>query len=604
MPVIPSVFQPIRANDYQQRPFKAYKRYPITSVGFTTESGYFRHNALYQKITPHILSDTGEGAGTRIYPVNSEDKTNQHVIWNAIDHKYYRNNNPAHAADFLDIEQQQRFLWHSASMFTAPYGQVGEKIKHGTFNITSSIGNTVINLLDDGNGNLYDPIIDSTTFASSSRNFFYMPFNDMYQKFNSYDDVCASAYDDIGSYNGNIKYQLNHVNKVAKMLGDVNIVPGIEITSSNVLATPSGLAVAFPLSISGTNIRIPNHNKFNRFGKCDDWTISFWHRRPVASSVDTTILSKWGMTDETYLDKQDGIRKTRTVERQPIGSTALSTSMAFITNKIRTPIHIVRTGTPNVELKFIACDGINAVEASSGLVPELLTLDWAHVCVRNSSSKLEVLVNGSTGSSGTWATLPEATINDADLVVGSTTSVRGDGNNSQEISELRMYDYAVSDQGIASLGNNNYISASCYQTNVVGNVFYKNGQAVVSSPLPKYNSGSGIFGNTWNLDYRGTHTIYENECLVRVPKGQFNVTMNPTSTYRPVTVGEPCDPNQANMPPGELRKGLFISGTLKPYITTIGLYNDNAEMIATAKLAQPIQKNPDVDMNFIVRWDY
>ena len=127
---------------------------------------------------------------------------------------------------------------------------------------------------------------------------------------------------------------------------------------------------------------------------------------------------------------------------------------------------------------------------------------------------------------------------------------------------------------------------------------------MVSSPLPKYNSGSGVFGNTWNLEYRGTHTLYENECLVRVPKDQFNVTMNPTSTYRPTTTGNVCDTNQVNMPPGELRKGLFVSGTLKPYITSIGLYNDNAEMVAAAKLAQPIQKNPDVDMNFIVRWDY
>ena len=119
-----------------------------------------------------------------------------------------------------------------------------------------------------------------------------------------------------------------------------------------------------------------------------------------------------------------------------------------------------------------------------------------------------------------------------------------------------------------------------------------------------YNSGSGIFGNTWDVKYRGTHTIYENECLIRVPKDQFNVTMNPTSTYRPITNGQPNNREQGLLVPGELRKGLFISGTLKPYITSIGLYNTNAEMLATAKLAQPIQKTPDIDMNFIVRWDY
>ena len=170
---------------------------------------------------------------------------------------------------------------------------------------------------------------------------------------------------------------------------------------------------------------------------------------------------------------------------------------------------------------------------------------------------------------------------------------------------MRMYDYAVSQTGIESLADRNYISASLYQTNVIGNVFYKNGQAVVSSPLPKYNSGSGVFGNPVDITYRGTHTLYENEVLVRIPKDTFNVSMNPTSTYRPATDNRPiCSTNHKDVIPGELRKPLFVSGTLKPYITTIGLYDDKAQMLAVAKLSTPVQKLDDVDMNFIVRWDY
>ena len=43
---------------------------------------------------------------------------------------------------------------------------------------------------------------------------------------------------------------------------------------------------------------------------------------------------------------------------------------------------------------------------------------------------------------------------------------------------------------------------------------------------------------------------------------------------------------------------------MKPYITTIGLYNDKSQLLAIGKLSQPIQKRDDIDMNFIVRWDY
>ena len=48
----------------------------------------------------------------------------------------------------------------------------------------------------------------------------------------------------------------------------------------------------------------------------------------------------------------------------------------------------------------------------------------------------------------------------------------------------------------------------------------------------------------------------------------------------------------------------FVSGSsFAPYITTIGLYNDSGELLAIGKLAQPIKKRDDVDMNFLIRID-
>jgi hypothetical protein len=160
---------------------------------------------------------------------------------------------------------------------------------------------------------------------------------------------------------------------------------------------------------------------------------------------------------------------------------------------------------------------------------------------------------------------------------------------------------------MSSLANNDFKTGSLFQTNVAGNVFHRNGQMVVSSPMPKYHFNGGVFSknNDLKVRWRGQHTIYENQTFVRVPKDVCNVSMNPSATYTPATDGgDICSPNQSNTLPGEVRKDLFISGTLKPYITTIGLYNDQHQLVAVGKLAQPIQKRDDVDMNFIVRWDY
>ena len=42
---------------------------------------------------------------------------------------------------------------------------------------------------------------------------------------------------------------------------------------------------------------------------------------------------------------------------------------------------------------------------------------------------------------------------------------------------------------------------------------------------------------------------------------------------------------------------------LAPYITTIGLYDKDNNMVAVAKLPKPIKNLPDYDVNFIVRFD-
>jgi hypothetical protein len=46
-----------------------------------------------------------------------------------------------------------------------------------------------------------------------------------------------------------------------------------------------------------------------------------------------------------------------------------------------------------------------------------------------------------------------------------------------------------------------------------------------------------------------------------------------------------------------------IGSYLAPYITTIGLYDDDLNLVAVAKLPQPIKSLPDYPLNFIVRFD-
>ena len=48
----------------------------------------------------------------------------------------------------------------------------------------------------------------------------------------------------------------------------------------------------------------------------------------------------------------------------------------------------------------------------------------------------------------------------------------------------------------------------------------------------------------------------------------------------------------------------FTTGSFfKPYVTTIGLYSDGYELLAVAKLGQPIRMSDETDTTFVVRWD-
>jgi hypothetical protein len=172
----------------------------------------------------------------------------------------------------------------------------------------------------------------------------------------------------------------------------------------------------------------------------------------------------------------------------------------------------------------------------------------------------------------------------------------------------------------------------------VGNVFYSQGLIVLTR-----NSAAKL-QNQWNLDYKSTQTIYEHEYLLIVNEDEFNVSQNPSAvveigkeTQRYITSDGKTMTVVTNPGTKYIRKksilengnvldyrigsdvkasisGGFehydLSGSvdstgsfLSPFITTIGLYDDNCDLVAVAKLPQPIKSEPDIPVNFIVRFD-
>ena len=149
-----------------------------------------------------------------------------------------------------------------------------------------------------------------------------------------------------------------------------------------------------------------------------------------------------------------------------------------------------------------------------------------------------------------------------------------------------------------------------YGSNVAGNIFYDRGLVVLTRDVV-----SGSVLSQYTLNFRSTKTIYENEILLTVMESEFNVSQNPTAVDYDAdgTFGKIKLHNiQSQVNPlvfsgfGEYDYSSSLDTTgsyLAPYITTIALYDDELNMVAVAKLPQPIKSMPDYPLNFIVRFD-
>jgi hypothetical protein len=177
-------------------------------------------------------------------------------------------------------------------------------------------------------------------------------------------------------------------------------------------------------------------------------------------------------------------------------------------------------------------------------------------------------------------------------------------------------------------------------TNRAGNVFYSQGLLVFTR-----NVNSSLNSN-WEISFKSTQTIYEHEYLLIAEQDEFNISTNPSAV---VNIGRETESHistdgkitkvttnpgvnyikkafiletgtgsldysytfsgsvgniKAGFEHGDMSGSMDTTGSfLTPMITTIGLYDDDCQLVAVAKLPKPIKSYSDLPVNFIVRFD-
>jgi len=146
-----------------------------------------------------------------------------------------------------------------------------------------------------------------------------------------------------------------------------------------------------------------------------------------------------------------------------------------------------------------------------------------------------------------------------------------------------------------------YASSSA---NVLGNIFYKEGIAVIKedtvSPTAGISPTLGVkitSGSAVTVVFQSQITIYQHRIVCKLSGNELNRSIMNPSTRLTYATSASVDNY------GGLIQNLFRSGSLVPYQTSIGLYNAQNDLVAVAKLSTPIKRTKVTDQIFILEFD-
>jgi len=586
-----SIYKPFKPQDYSIVPFNAHKQYNFDSSSAATN-----------KVT--YLTTYWDADSIDQYTTNS-------VNYNQLDHLFYRDylTNISNKFGDIDYLKHKRVLYERANVLSIPTGLYGHKIKPGSFFLSSSF-NTVVddtygNLIIEGT-NVDDYITDPRStllnigpvkgFKRYDLNIYEEYLEDIYYKkgqkrVNRIDTYSTPStkheYDDSYFLN-QIQYKNVTFNQFfledtfPSLFNDNDNIPLVEFNGSD------------------SEIKLPHDNKFN-FNKGDNFSVEFWVN-PINSS-------------QAHIEHIIGKSTTKTtipaVSEGTIGVKSLSitgsSQFKDIPSEQSYPFeiylkHEVEELKPN--LYFQRSNGEKITSINVGHV--IPTNTPTHVVCRYSSSKMSIFLNGN--QFGTDVEDVDGTYqNNANLYIGNKGGYINYFNGS--LSQIKIHNQALTDTQITN--HYNSINGSPY----IGNIFYSNGLTTITHPkyqrilnllsfgigtmaVDNENEDIAIFtvGNPnaispiSQLKFQGSHLIYEHEYKCTIDEYEYNNTLNPSvRKHKSLQTEELAD---------------FATGSLfKPYITTIGLYNEKNELLVVGKLGQPIRTSNETDTTFIVRWD-
>ena len=153
--------------------------------------------------------------------------------------------------------------------------------------------------------------------------------------------------------------------------------------------------------------------------------------------------------------------------------------------------------------------------------------------------------------------------------------------------------------GANSLTDDSYGNLITSQSGVgytIGRIFYDKGigiiKPVAGAGAITQNGISIVNGTNVRIQFSSSVQLFEHNVRVRLNPTDFLRSLYNPSVTKSIFTGSNATPVE-----------LMVSQSLYPYITTIGLYNEQNELLAVAKLSNPIQRTDYSVQTFVVKFD-
>ena len=600
-----TVYKKLTAQDIAVVPFNAHKQYNFDSGSASSNSvNVFRSRWTSESIDLYSSASTSYGL-----PADSINA----VKYRQLDHLFYKDFKRDISNRFGNNHylNQKRELHENANILSIPAGLYGFEVKPSTLFLSSSIYKVV----DDSNGNLIVSGTNLDNFETDIRSnllnigpvkgFKKYDLN-TYEGHLSYNDYSPSTVYRNGSLRVNrlSSYNTPHFGDEFDDSYYFNLLKYSNVNFSKKTLFDSSSFSGIDFDGFQSELMLGHDEKFN-FNKGDDFTINFWANADwfgeegigeMKVGEENPIFRVGEGYESCYLISKSTTRTVIPSETTLTGTPVNlhktgSLQSKDIPSRPQYPFEVfVKNSTSNSPLLFFRrSDGDITTTVSSSFT----TSSMQQVSCRVSSSEMKIYINGVASGTTAIDQSINQTQNQANIYIGN----KG-GNTSfltGSLSQINIFDKALSDTQVL----NHYSSSN--GSPYVGNVFYQNGLATITHPQYQVvlgGIGDFVVGESFTvgenhitqLKFQGSHLIYENEYQCTVDEYEFNDTTNISAR------------KLKSRDSGDIAN-FATSSLFKPYVTTVGLYNENNELLVVGKLGQPVRTSDETDTTFVLRWD-